>query len=71
VKKKLKTKYIMTQFEKNFDFVASIFGKDTAEKIFILYIKSAAIFKYIGYLLTLPVKFIKLFWKNLKEKGVV
>ena len=51
----------MTQFEKNFDFVASIFGKDTAEKIFILYIKSAAIFKYIGYLLTLPVKFIKLF----------
>lgn len=61
----------MTQFEKNFDFVASIFGKDIAEKFFIIYIKSAAIFKYIGYLLTLPVKFVKLFWKNLKEKGVV
>ena len=61
----------MTQFEKNFDFVASIFGKDTAESIFCFGIKLTAAFMYMGVLFTLPFKFLKLILENLKKKAVI
>lgn len=62
----------MTQFELNvFNFLETIFGKDAAEKIFCLFIQLTASFMYLGYVFTLPFQFMKLFWKNLKEKGVV
>ena len=62
----------MTQFESIvFDFVKSNFGKEAAEKNFCFWSDVAAMFMYIGYLFTLPIKFIKLVWKNIKEKGVI
>jgi hypothetical protein len=62
----------MTQFELNvFNFLETIFGKDAAEKIFCFFIQLTASFMYLGYVFTLPFQFMKLFWKNLKEKGVV
>lgn len=60
----------MTKFELNaFDFVSSIFGKESAEKIFCFCIKSYASFMYMGYILTLPFQFVKLFCKNINEKA--
>ena len=62
----------MTQFEENlFNFFAIIFGKDAAESIFCFGIKLTAALMYIGVLFTLPFKFIKLIWENLKKKGVI
>ena len=62
----------MTKFESIiFDFVKSNFGKEAAEKNFCFWSDVAAMFMYVGYLFTLPVKFIKLVCTNLKEKGVI
>lgn len=62
----------MTQFEENlFNFLATIFGKDAAESIFCFGIKLTASLMYMGFLFTLPFKFIKLIWENLKKKGVI
>lgn len=62
----------MTKFESNaFDFVSSIFGRESAEKFFCFCVKSIAAFMYMGYIFTLPFQFAKLFYKNLKEKGVI
>lgn len=62
----------MTKFELNsFDFVSSIFGRESAEKFFCFCVKSIASFMYVGYIFTLPFQFVKLFYKNLKEKGVI
>ena len=62
----------MTQFESIvFDFVKSNFGKEAAEKNFCFWSDVAALCMYICYVFTLPVKFVKLLWKNLKEKGVI
>ena len=62
----------MTQFESNvFEFVKANFGKEAAEKNFCFWSDVAAVFIYIGYLFTLPIKFIELVCKNLKEKGVI
>ena len=62
----------MTKFESIiFGFVKSNFGKEAAEKNFCFWSDVAAMFMYIGYLFTLPVKFIKLVCTNLKEKGVI
>lgn len=62
----------MTQFEENlFNFLATIFGKDAAESIFCFGIKLTAAFMYMGVLFTLPFKFLKLIWENLKKKGVI
>ena len=62
----------MTQFEENlFNFLATIFGKDVAESIFCFGIKLTSSLMYMGVLFTLPFKFIKLIWENLKKKGVI
>lgn len=62
----------MTRFEYIvFDFVKSNFGKEAAEKNFCFWSDVAAELKYICYTFTLPVKFLKLVYKNLKEKGVI
>ena len=69
----------MTQFESNiFDFVESLFGREAAIKFYrfcsnavATFINAAAAFMYMCYLFTLPVQFVKLVWKNLKEKGVI
>lgn len=59
----------MTQFEENlFNFLATIFGKDAAESIFCFGIKLTAALMYMGYILTLPFQFVKLFCKKIKEK---
>ena len=57
----------MTQFEENlFIFLATIFGKDAAESIFCFGIKLTASLMYMGFLFTLPFKFIKLIWAILR-----
>lgn len=62
----------MTKFESNvFDFVESFFGTDAAIKNYRFGSNAAAAFMYLCYVLTLPIKFVKLVWKNLKEKGVI
>ena len=62
----------MTKFESNvFDFVESIFGTDVAIQNYRFGSNAAAAFMYLCYVLTLPIKFVKLVWKNLKEKGVI
>lgn len=62
----------MTKFESNvFDFMSSIFGEENTKKIFFIFIRAIASFMYMTYLFTLPFQFIKLFCKNLKEKGVI
>lgn len=62
----------MTRFESNvFDFISSIFGRDVAINFLCFCVKGIAAFMYIGYLITLPFQFVKLFYKNLKEKGVI
>lgn len=62
----------MTRFESNvYDFVESTFGTEAAIKNHSLWCNSLASLMYMGYLFTLPVKFLKEVWKNLKEKGVI
>ena len=62
----------MTKFESNvFDFVESVFGTDAAIKNYRFGSNAASAFMYLCYVLTLPIKFVKLVWKNLKEKGVI
>ena len=62
----------MTQLEsKIYDFVESVFGTEAAVNNFCFWSDIFTSLMYIGYLCTLPFKFVKLFWKNLKEKGVI
>lgn len=68
-----KQKYnTMTRFASNvYDFVESVFGTDAAIKNYCFWCNAEALLMYMGYLFTLPVKFIKMVWRNLKEKGVI
>lgn len=62
----------MTRLESNvFDFVESNFGREAAEKNFCFWSNVAASFMYLCYVFTLPIEFVKLVLKNLKEKGVI
>jgi hypothetical protein len=62
----------MTRLESNiFDFVENTFGTKAALKNYRFCSNAAAAFIYMGYLFTLPFRFVKLFWENLKEKGVI
>ena len=62
----------MTRFESViFDSVESVFGIRAAIKTYRFGSNAAAAFMYQCYLFTLPVKFVKLFWSNLKERGVI
>lgn len=62
----------MTQFESNvYDFVESIFGEEVAIKNYCFWTRATAAFMYMGYIFTLPFRYIKLVCKNLKEKGVI
>ncbi len=62
----------MTQFESIiFDFVESVFGLKAAIKTYRFGSNAAAAFMYLCYLFTLPVKFVKLLWRNLKERDVI
>ena len=62
----------MTRFESDiFDFVEATFCMDAAIKNYCFWSDVALRFRYMGYLATLPVKFVKLVWKNLKENGVI
>ena len=62
----------MTRFESNvFDFVEATLGMDAAIKNYCFWSDVALRFRYMGYLATLPAKFVKLVWKDIKEKGVV
>lgn len=62
----------MTQFESFvFDLVESVVGREATIKIYRFCINAAAAFIYLCYLFTLPFKFVKLFWRNLKDRGVI
>ena len=62
----------MTQFQSNvYDFVESTFGTEVAIKNHCFWCDVEAKLMYIGYLFTLPVEFVKIVWKNLKERGVI
>ena len=62
----------MTRFESDiFDFVEATFGMDAAIKNYCFWSDVALRFRYMEYLATLPAKFVKLVWKNLKENGVI
>ena len=62
----------MTQFESNvFDLVENVFGTAAAIKNYQFCSNAAAAFMYLCYVFTLPFEFVKLVWKNLKEKGVI
>jgi hypothetical protein len=62
----------MTRFESDvFDIVESAFGTDVAIKNYRFWSNAAAAFMYMGYICTLPIEFVKLLGKNLKEKGVI
>lgn len=62
----------MTQFESNvYDAVESAFGTEAAIKNYCFWSNAAAAFMYLCYVFTLPFEFVKLVWKNLKEKGVI
>lgn len=62
----------MTQFESDiFDIVESAFGTETAIKNYCFWSNAAAAFMYMGYMCTLPFKFVKIFGEKLKEKGVI
>jgi hypothetical protein len=62
----------MTRFKSNvYDFVETTFGTDAAIKNHRFLCNAEASLMYMGYLFTLPIKFIKEVWKNLKEKGVI
>ena len=68
----LKTYNIMTRFESDvFDFVESTLGMDAAIKNYCFWSDVALRFRYMGYIVTLPAKFVKLLWKNFKEKSVI
>jgi hypothetical protein len=50
----------MTQFESNvYDFVDSIFGEEVAIKNYCFWTRATASFMYMGYIFTLPFRFIK------------
>jgi hypothetical protein len=69
---KLKNKNVMTRFESIiFDLVENAFGTKAAMKNYCFWSNAATAFMYMCYLFTLPFKFVKLFWRNLKEKGVI
>ena len=62
----------MTQFEANvYDFVENAFGTEAAEKNFRFWRRVAGTFMYMGFCLTLPFEFIRVFWIKLKERGVI
>ena len=62
----------MTRFESDvFDFVEATLGMDAAIKNYCFWSDVALRFRYMEYLATLPMEFVKLFWRNLKEKGVI
>ena len=62
----------MTRFESDvFDFVESTLGMDVAIKNYSFWANVALRFRYMRYIATLPIEFVKLFWRNLKEKGVI
>ena len=62
----------MTRFESDvFDFVEATLGMDAAIKNYCFWSDVALRFRYMGYRATLPAKFVKLLWKNFKEKGVI
>lgn len=62
----------MTRFHSSiYNFVESTFGTDAAMRNHRFLCNAEAALIYMGYLCTLPVKFIKLVWKNIKEKGVI
>ena len=62
----------MTRFESDvFDFVESTLGMDAAIKNYRFWANLALRFRYMRYIATLPIEFVKLFWRNLKEKGVI
>ena len=62
----------MTRLESNvFDFVENTFGTEAAEKNFRFWRNASVSFMYMCYCFTLPFEFVKLVWKNLKEKGVI
>lgn len=62
----------MTRLESNvFDFVENTFGTDAAVKNYCFWRNAVASFMYLCYCFTLPFEFVKLVWKNLKEKGVI
>ena len=56
----------MTRFSSFvFDIVESAFGTDAAINNYRFWCNAEASLMYMGYLFTLPVKFIKEVWKNL------
>ena len=62
----------MTRFESDvFDFVESTLGMDAAIKNDRFWANVALRFRFMRYIATLPVIFVKLLWRNLKEKGVI
>ena len=62
----------MTRLESDvFDFVENTFGTEAAEKNFRFWRNVGVSFMYMCYCFTLPFEFVKLVWKNLKEKGVI
>jgi hypothetical protein len=62
----------MTQFEANvYDFVENAFGTEAAEKNFRFWRSVVGTFMYIGFCLTLPFEFVRVFWIKLKERGVI
>lgn len=62
----------MTRFESEvFDFVEATLGMDAAIKNYRFWANVALRFRYMEYLATLPIEFVKLFWRNFKEKGVI
>ena len=62
----------MTRFESDvFDFVENAFGTKAAIKNYCFWANVALRFRYMRYIATLPIEFVKLFWRNLKEKGVI
>ena len=62
----------MTRFSSFvFDIVESAFGTDAAINNYRFWCNAEASLMYMGYLFTLPVKFIKGVWKRLKEKVVI
>lgn len=69
----LQIKYnTMTRFSSFvFDIVESAFGTDAAINNYRFWCNTEASLMYMGYLFTLPFKFVKEVWKNLKEKGVI
>lgn len=62
----------MTRFESDvFDFVESTLGMDAAIKNYRFWANVALRFRYMRYIATLPIEFVKLLCKNFKEKGMI